>query len=170
MNIPTFETERLLLRELRAEDLDDYARMSADADTMQYLGSGQTLDRAGAWRTLAFFLGHWQMNGFGMWAVVEKASGRFLGRVGFHQPEGWHGFEIGWMIDREQWGRGFATEAAKACLGRAVPDYNQRHVISLIHPDNAPSIRVAEKIGESPEGEITLNDVRVLVYGIELRE
>lgn len=168
MQIPTLETERLCLRELRDDDLDDYARMCADAETMRYLGDGETLDRAGAWRSLAFFRGHWELRGFGLWAVVEKASGRFVGRVGFHQPQGWHGFEIGWMIDRDCWGRGFATEAARACLERALPEYNQRHVISLIHPANAASIRVAEKLGETREGEIELNGNRVLVYGIEL--
>lgn len=169
MEIPHIHTERLLLREFRESDHDAYARIHGDAETMQYIGNGEPLDRKVAWRSLAFFLGHWQLRGFGMWAVEEKATREFIGQVGYHQPDGWPGFEIGWTIDRRRWGRGFATEAAKAALELA-PAFGQRHVISLIQPGNEASIRVAEKIGESFEREIELDGKRVLVYGIELRE
>lgn len=169
MTIPTFDTDRLLLRELRETDLDDFARLSADEETMRYIGKGETLDRAGTWRSIAFFLGHWQLRGFGMWAVVEKTTQRLIGRVGFYQPEGWPGFELGWLIDRDRWGQGFATEAARACLARATSDYGKRHVISLIRPENAASIRVAEKIGETFQREDSLGDLPVLVYGIDLK-
>jgi RimJ/RimL family protein N-acetyltransferase len=168
MQIPRLETDRLLLRELRESDFDNYARIHGDAETVRYLGSDGPLDRKTAWRSLAFFLGHWALRGFGMWAVQEKAAGTFVGRVGFHQPEGWPGFEIGWTIDRGCWGRGYATEAAKAALPLALSRYGRRHVISVIHPDNAASIRVAEKIGESFEREWELNGNGVLIYGMEL--
>lgn len=170
MQIPQLETDRLLLREFRKADYDDYARIHGDPETVRYLGNGEPLDRKMAWRSLAFFAGHWQLRGFGMWAVVEKETGAFVGRVGFHQPEGWPGFEIGWTIDRRRWGRGYATEAAQAALRLALPEYGQRHVISLIHPENAASIRVAEKIGETFEREYDLNGMRVLIYGVELSE
>lgn len=165
--VPVLETSRLVLRELRNADLDDYAQICADDEVMRFLG-GKPLSRSEAWRGLAFFLGHWQLRGFGMWGVVEKATHRLIGRIGFHQPEEWPGFEIGWMIDRRVWGQGLATEGAGAILELAAPNYGQQHVISLIHPDNAASIRVAEKLGETLEGETDLNGTRVLVYGIEL--
>jgi len=170
MQIPHLQTNRLLLREFRESDHDAYARIHGDPETMRYIGTGEPLDRKTAWRSLAFFLGHWQLRGFGMWAVEDKATGEFIGRVGYYQPDGWPGFELGWTIDRRHWGRGFATEAAKAALKVALPAFGRRHVISLIQPGNAASIRVAEKIGETFEREIDLDGKRVLVYGIELSE
>ena len=170
MEIPTLDTPRLVLRELRTTDLDDYARTCADPRVMRYLGAGKPLSRAESWRHLAFFLGHWQLRGFGMWAVVDKATGKLIGRIGFHQPEGWPGFEIGWTIDRQCWGQGFATEGARAALRLAVGTYGQQHVISLIHPENTASIRVAEKIGESLEGENEISGTKVLRYGVNLEE
>lgn len=166
-DVPVIETPRLMLRELRPADFDDYARMCADGETMRYLG-GEALSAADAWRSLAFFLGHWQLRGFGMWGVVERATDRLIGRIGFHQPEGWPGFEIGWLIERELWGQGLATEGARAVLDLAGPRYGRTHVISLIHPENRGSIRVAEKLGEALEGETELKGTRVLVYGITL--
>jgi RimJ/RimL family protein N-acetyltransferase len=166
-DVPVLETSRLILRELGESDLDDYAHICADPEVMRYVG-GKPLTRSEAWRSLAFFLGHWRLRGYGMWAVVNRETGRFIGRIGFHRPEGWPGFEIGWLIGRDSWGQGLATEGARAVLNLAVPRYGQTHVISLIQPENSASIRVAEKIGECREGETDLNGVRVLIYGVEL--
>ncbi len=168
MIVPVIETPRLLLREFSNEDFEGYARICADPHMMQYIGEGRPLLREEAWRSLAFFLGHWRLRGFGLWAVVEKSSRQFIGRIGFYQPDGWPGFELGWFVDRRVWGRGLATEGAKAVLPLASSTYGQSHVISLIHPENAASIRVAEKIGETYEGETTINEKIVLVYGIDV--
>jgi RimJ/RimL family protein N-acetyltransferase len=168
MEIPTLQTPRLLLRELREADLDEYARICGDAETMRFLGEGKPLSRSEAWRQLAFLVGHWQLRGFGLWAVVDKATGGFVGRIGFFQPEGWPGFEIGWVVDRQCWGQGIATEAARHLLPLALSTYGENHVISLIHPDNGASIRVAEKIGETLEGQAEVNGNQVHVYGIQL--
>ena len=166
MRVPVLETPRLVLRELRADDFDNYARMCADAEVVRYIGSGQPLSRQEAWRSMAFFMGHWHLRDYGMWAVIDKTTNQFIGRIGFHQPEGWFGFEIGWLIDRECWGQGFATEGARAILQLAKPTFGQTRVFSLIHPENAASIRVAEKIGESFVGETELNGTRVLIYAV----
>lgn len=166
MQIPHITTDRLLLREYRDSDHEPYAAMCADAETMRFLGDGSTISREQAWRSLAFMAGHWQLRGFGMWAVEERATGEFIGRVGFLQPDGWPGFEIGWTIDRRRWGQGFATEAAKAVLPRAFSEYGQTHVISLIRPENLASIRVAEKLGETREREMDFHGAPVLVYGV----
>ena len=100
-------------------------------------------------------MGHWQMRGYGHWAVEEKASGRMIGRIGFLNPEGWPGFEIGWTLASHAWGKGYATEGGKRALAYAFKELDQRHVISLIHPDNKPSMRVAERLGEKLEGTRT---------------
>lgn len=70
--MPTLETDRLILRLFRETDLDAYSEMCADPDVMRYIGVGQPLSRSEAWRNMAMILGHWQLRGYGLWAVVEK--------------------------------------------------------------------------------------------------
>jgi RimJ/RimL family protein N-acetyltransferase len=162
----TLETERLLLRMFREEDLDAYAAICADPEVMRYLGEGKPLGRAEAWRQMAMILGHWALRGFGLWAVEERATGALLGRIGFFQPEGWPGFELGWMLRRQSWRKGYATEGARRALAHAFTGMGRDHVISLIHPANAGSIRVAERLGETLERRAELFGHAVLVYGI----
>jgi RimJ/RimL family protein N-acetyltransferase len=161
-------TERLELRRWREDDLDEYAAMTADPDVVRYLG-GATFDRVAAWRQIALFIGHRELRGWTSSAVVERSSGRLIGRGGLWQPEGWPGVEVGWILGRAAWGQGYATE-----LGQAVRDYafgslGVAQLISVIHPDNAASIRVAEKIGSTFEGEFDLNGQRCLLYGQDNR-
>ena len=161
------ETDRLRLRMWREDDLDPYAEMCADPEVMRYLGDGGVMTRWEAWRSIAFFMGHWQMRGYGHWAVEEKATSRMIGRIGFLNPEGWPGFEIGWTLARQAWGKGYASEGAKTALQYAFDQLDQPHVISLIAPANTRSIRVAERLGERLEGSTRLLDRwDVLVYGI----
>jgi RimJ/RimL family protein N-acetyltransferase len=159
------ETERLIMRMWREEDFEAYASLCADPDVMRYLG-GKPFDRTEAWRHMAMMIGHWHLLGYGHWAVEEKASGRFLGRLGFLNPAGWPGFELGWTLGKEFWGRGYATEGARRALAYAFTELDRDHVISCIHPDNAPSIRVAKRLGEKLEGEAEILGTRVLVYGV----
>jgi RimJ/RimL family protein N-acetyltransferase len=166
MNGPLLETDRLKLRMWREQDFEPYAEMCADPEIMRYLG-GKTLNRLEAWRHMAFLIGHWDLLGYGHWAVEEKASGAFAGRVGFLNPADWPGFEIGWTLGRNFWGKGYATEAARRALEFGFDDLNRRHVISLIHPDNKASIRVAERLGEKLEGNTELLGHDVLIYGID---
>lgn len=166
----TLETERLTLRMFRGDDLDSYAKICADPEVTRYLGDGQTLTRAEAWRQMAFIVGHWHLRGYGLWAVEEKASGALVGRIGFLNPEGWPGFEIGWTLGRKYWGKGYATEGARRALRYAFTELDHEHVISLIHPDNQPSIRVAERLSEKLEGRTELFDHEILIYGISRSE
>jgi RimJ/RimL family protein N-acetyltransferase len=92
---PELDTERLRLRALRLDDLDAYARMYSNPDVMRFLESGVPLDRAAAFRSMATHLGHWQLRGYGQWALEERATGAFVGRAGLWQPEGWPGLEVG---------------------------------------------------------------------------
>jgi RimJ/RimL family protein N-acetyltransferase len=169
MNGPVLETDRLRLRMWRVEDFEPYEEMCADPEVMRYLG-GKTLNRLEAWRHMAFLIGHWDLLGYGHWAVEEKASGSFAGRVGFLNPAGWPGFEIGWTLGRSFWGKGYATEAARRALQFAFDELDRSHVISLIHPDNKSSIRVAERLGEKREGNTELLGHDVLIYGIDRPE
>ena len=162
----TLRTERLVLRMFREDDLDEYAALAGDPEVTRYLGDGSTLGRADAWRQMAMILGHWQLRGYGMWAVEESATGRLAGRIGFFNPEGWPGFELGWTLAREFWGRGYATEGAGRALEYGFNEMGREHVISLIRPANLPSIRVAERLGERREATVELQGAPALVYGI----
>ena len=122
--------------------------------------------RLEAWRHLAYLIGHWQLRGYGHWAVEERSSGKMIGRLGFFNPEGWPGFEIGWTLSRESWGKGYATEGARRALHHAFTEMGRDHVISLIHPENKASIRVAERLGEKVEGKTEIVGIGVLIYGI----
>jgi RimJ/RimL family protein N-acetyltransferase len=166
MNPVTLETDRLILRMWRLEDFEPYAKMCADPEIMRYLG-GRTFDRLEAWRHMAFIVGHWDLLGYGHFAVEEKSSGKFAGRIGFLNPAGWPAFEIGWTLGSEFWGKGYATEGARRALQYAFNELDKDHVISLIHPENKASIRVAERLGEKPEGKTELMGHDVLIYGID---
>src|SRR4029450_7213708 len=163
----TLETERLRLRMFRDTDLDAHAAMSADPEVMRYLGAtGEPPPRVEAWRQMAMFLGHWQMRGYGVWAVEERASGTLIGRIGLFYPEGWPGLECIWTLARGAWGKGYPPERARRALAYAFTELGQAHVISLIRPGNTASIRVAERVGETLEGRMTLFGTEALVYGI----
>lgn len=148
------ETPRLLLRPFRNADLDAYAAMCADAEVMRYIGSGDPVGRDMAWRQMAGFLGHWVLRGHGMWAVEERASGRLIGRAGFLDPEGWPGAELGWLLAREAWGHGYATEAARAALDCGRRALGLGALISLIRPDNRRSAALATRLGATHEKTI----------------
>jgi RimJ/RimL family protein N-acetyltransferase len=131
----------------------------------RYLGDGKPLSRIDAWRSLAAVLGHWQLRGYGLWAVEERATGAFVGRIGCYFPVGWPGFEVGWTLRRSSWGKGYATEGARVAMRYAFEELGQQQVISLIQPGNLRSRRVAERLGESLEGRTEVNG-EALVYGI----
>lgn len=158
------ETPRLVLRQFVESDVGPLARMYGDAESMRYIGAGATASREETWRAIGGMLGHWLLRGYGMWAVEERETGSMVGRVGFIDPEGWPGFELGWMIERSRWGRGYAPEAATAALKFARDVLRKERVISLIRPANAASIRVAEKIGSRHDGSLQLFEEEALVY------
>ena len=160
------ETDRLLLRQFRDSDLDALARMSSDPDVMRYIGEGKVQHRDDAWRAMAQHLGHWQLRGYGNWAAVEKASGECVGRIGLWNPEGWPGLEVGWLLARSHWGRGLATEGGRAACDWAFATLGADRLISVIHPDNTASIRVAERLGETFERHFELRGTPVLIYGM----
>jgi RimJ/RimL family protein N-acetyltransferase len=164
--IPTLETERLVLRPFREDDFEAHAAMAADPLGVRYLRDGTTLDRLDAWRTFAIVFGHWELRGYGLWALARRGDDRMIGRVGFINPEGWPGFEIGWTLARSEWGNGYATEAARRALAYAFDVMGREKVISVIHPENAASIRVAERIGERFERIELVKGEERLIYSI----
>lgn len=156
-------TERLELRRWREDDLDQYALIAADPVVTRYLGG--PFDRATAWRQIAIFMGHREMRGWTSSAVIERSSGRVVGRGGLWQPEGWPGLEVGWILHPSVWGRGYATELGQAVRDHAFGVLHVPHLISVIDRDNAASIRVAERIGSRFERDYDLNGTPHVIYG-----
>jgi RimJ/RimL family protein N-acetyltransferase len=142
---PTLETERLILRPPVAEDFDAWADFIADEEAARFLGGAQ--DRIGAWRIASTMTGAWVIRGFSMFSVIEKATGRWVGRLGPWQPEGWPGTEVGWGIVRDAWGKGYATEGAAAAIDWAFDAFGWDEVIHTIEAANVNSQRVAQRLG-----------------------
>ncbi len=165
--IPTLTTNHLILRDFRADDLEPYMGMVGDREVMRFIGTGVTLDRMNSFHSMASILGHWALRGYGLWAVEEQATGKLVGRIGFYNPEGWPGLEIGWMLGRDHWGKGYATEGAQACLEWGFGEQGMRDIISCIQPKNAGSIAVAERLGQRLLREDRLQGIPVLIYGMD---
>ncbi|MGQ0741858.1 MAG: GNAT family N-acetyltransferase [Alphaproteobacteria bacterium] len=146
--IPCIETERLILREWREEDILPAIGFMADPEVARYtVGSPQAaLD---AWRGLNVIVGHWQIRGYGFWAVERKEDGKLVGRAGLWNPEGWPGMEVGWTLGREFWGKGYATEAARAAMNYAFTNFPIEKLLSVIHVDNRRSQMLAGRLGET---------------------
>ena len=144
------ESKRLLLRQFTDGDWQDLHRYFSDPEAM-FFTHGRALSEGETWRVMCSMIGHWQVRGYGPYAVEEKSSGSVLGTVGFWYPNDWPDPEIKWGLARQSWGQGFATEAATLvhAAGREhLPDFA---LISLIHDDNKASIGVARAIGAQRE-------------------
>jgi RimJ/RimL family protein N-acetyltransferase len=144
------ETPRLLMRLPLMEDFDAWAEHVADEEAARFLGGPQP--RGAAWRGFMTMAGSWHLMGFAMFSVIEKSTGRWVGRIGPWQPEGWPGTEVGWSIVRDRWRLGYATEAATAAIDWAFDELGWHDVIHVIDPDNIPSQAVARKLGSRNRG------------------
>ena len=147
---PTLETERLTLRPTAVEDFDAWAAFMADAEAARFIGGQQA--RSTAWRGFCSMAGAWALYGYGMFSVIEKSTGQWVGRLGPWTPEGWPGTEVGWGIVRQAWGKGYATEGAAAAIDWAFDHLGWTDVIHCIDPENVASQRVAERLGSTNLG------------------
>jgi RimJ/RimL family protein N-acetyltransferase len=147
---PTLETERLLLRPPAAGDFDAWAAVMADPEVARYIGGLQS--RHGAWRGFLTMVGAWQIQGFGMFSLIEKATGQWVGRVGPWFPVDWPGTEVGWTLPRSAWGKGYATEAATVAIDWAFDTLGWTEVIHSIDPANGASKHVAMRLGSTLRG------------------
>ena len=144
---PTLETDRLILRAPRQEDFEPWAAFSADSEAMRHLGGAQA--RAMAWRGMCTMTGAWTVRGFSMFSVIEKATGRWIGRLGPWQPEEWPGTEVGWGLIRDVHGKGYATEGAAVCVDWAFAALGWDEVIHTIDAANTASQAVARRLGST---------------------
>jgi RimJ/RimL family protein N-acetyltransferase len=138
-------TSRLILRPPRNEDFDAWAAFSDDEVTTRFIGGRQP--RATAWRAMMTMCGAWHMTGIAMFSVIERTTGKWVGRLGPWYPEGWPAEEVGWGIAREHWGKGYASEGAAATMDFAFFVLGWPEVIHCIDENNEASKGVAKKLG-----------------------
>lgn len=148
------ESRRLRLRQWEESDFSGYAQYYADEDNARYVGGQKDPDQA--WRHMALQIGHWQLKGFGYWAVDEKDTHDFVGCVGFWQSPGWPELELGYWLRKEHQGKGYALEACRRCIDFARETLEASSLVSYIDPRNEPSIRLAKRLGAVYEDTIEL--------------
>jgi RimJ/RimL family protein N-acetyltransferase len=172
---PVIDTERLRLRPWRAaDDLPALAALNADADVMRWVAPNRPLRGDESAALLARVEAHWREHGYGLWAVEPREEG--AGCIGFaglavpaFLPAVLPAVEVGWRLDRAWWGRGLATEAARASIAHAFGTLGLRCVVSIIDAGNARSLRVADKLGMRPGRDrlhpVTKRRLRVMELG-----
>ena len=145
------ETPRLRLRRLRHADFEDVFAIASDPEQMRYYPRPKTRDEVRAW--LDWNLSLYERHGFGTWAVETAPDRRFAGYCGIRPVtvDGSDEFELAWQIRKTYWNRGLGTEAAGLAADLAFTRFDLTRLVALIHPDNAPSRRVAEKLGMREE-------------------
>jgi len=155
---PVIETPRLKLRQWHSADIAPYTAMLADSATARFITvDGKAVeDGMTGWRHTVVMAGHWAIHGAGMFAVEEKHSGTFVGRVGPWFPPAWPDFEIGWGITSHAQGKGYATEAARAAIDWAFATFEIAQVIHCIDRENVASQGVARRLGATRQREIDL--------------
>jgi RimJ/RimL family protein N-acetyltransferase len=156
---PRIETERLILRPWCASDIAQNTAMLSDPGTARFITPDRkpvTTELKG-WRNAAVIAGHWALHGFGMFAVEERASGRYVGRVGPWNPPEWPGFEVGWGIAKECRGRGYAVEAARAAIDWVFANFAVDRIVHCIDPINLASQGVAKRLGAVIEGQASMD-------------
>lgn len=167
--IPTIETERLSLRPHTVEDFEDYQAMWSDEAVVRFIG-GAPSTREQAWARLLRVAGMWHHLGFGFLAIEEKQSGRFVGEAGFldmkrdMKPITTEGtLEAGWALLPAAQGRGYATEALRALIAWAENHFPSKPISCIVAPENAASLRVAEKLGFRAAGRANYHGEVILL-------
>jgi RimJ/RimL family protein N-acetyltransferase len=163
MTVPlTIETERLTLRQFAHDDWRAMHEHYSDVECTRFT-FGRALTEGESWRAVASMLGHWQLRGYGPYALVENASAAVLGTAGLWYPNDWPEPEIKWALLRKAWGKGYAQEAARAVQGMAVRELGAPP-ISLIGVDNLASIKVALAVGAKLERQILFRGNPFSIY------
>lgn len=167
MTGPVIETARLTLRPTAMEDFPRWAELMADPQASRFIGGPQPV--ATAWRGFMTMAGAWSLTGVAMFSLIERSSGRWLGRIGPWTPLEWPGPEVGWALHPEAQGQGYGVEAAAAAMDYACDVLGWDDVIHSIDPENTPSIRLAQRLGSTNRGPGRLpepfTEVRVDLWG-----
>lgn len=161
VQIPRLETDRLSLRAPRLADFDAHGALLA-TERARYLGG--PFDAVTAWRDFGADVGSWVLHGFGYWSIEERGSGAFVGVAGLSKPSYFPEREVGWILQADFEGRGYAFEAARAAIDYAFRTLGWPTLVSYIDHDNARSIALAERLGARPDPDAARPEPIDLVY------
>jgi ribosomal-protein-alanine N-acetyltransferase len=167
-DLHSIETDRLRLRRLRGSDVDNLAALFADPNVMRYVGNGQPCDRAETEKALVSITAHWHRHGFGRWAVEEKGSREFVGYGGLRSLFGTP--EVVYHLATRHWGKGYATEMARAFLKFGFDEKRFYRIVAIAKPANTASIQVMKKLGMHFEMQTRYYDIEVIQYAITADE
>ena len=158
------DTERLYLRPMTMRDADDLVALHSDPEVSQFMPA---FDREEAIERLRLDARDWTEYGHGLFAVLASDGSGFLGRVALKYWPQFDEAEVGWVLRREAWGHGYATEAARACADWGLREFDYPYLTAMIRADNERSIRVAERLGMTPRRDDLLFDMPVVVYSVD---
>ncbi len=169
-------TDRLVLRRWRAEDREPFAAINADPEVMRFIGTGAVLGRGLSDDLIVRFEREWEERGFGLWALSARddVEERLLGFCGLtvpmFLPSVLPAVEVGWRLAREAWGRGYATEAARAAVAFGFEEHAIEEILAIVDPENERSLRVCAKLGMTgrPDRTHPATRKRVRVLGVRL--
>lgn len=160
------ETPRLRLRRLGPTDLDEFVALHVDPEVTQFV---RPLDHGAAKERLDRDESEWRQRGHGLLAILDRRDNAFLGRCGLKYWPQFDETEIGWVLRRNAWGHGYATESGRACIEWGFSEFDMPYLTAMISPRNIRSIRVAERLGLAPlRNDVLLGDP-VVVYGLDRR-
>jgi ribosomal-protein-alanine N-acetyltransferase len=157
-------TSRLRLRPLCADDLDELVRLQSDPEVMRYISTGRLRSREECAAALASVLEHWERQGYGIWAMLERDTGAWAGQVGLRYHDDRREAELLYALHKEFWGRGLTTEAAEACVRYGFEVIGLPHLFAVAWPENAASRRVMEKLGMRYQQTAPFNGVTAVWY------
>jgi len=166
--MPEIKTERLLLRMFRPDDLDNLAGLFSDPEVMRYVGDGQTVNREETAKALQSIIKHWETHGFGRWAAVDRVTNEFVGFGGLRSLLGTP--EVVYHFATAHWGKGLATELARASLRFGFEERSFDRIVAIAKPKNQASIHVMEKLGMHYEMHTSYYSIEVIQYEIRREE
>jgi ribosomal-protein-alanine N-acetyltransferase len=170
-SIPELRTDRLVLRAIQPEDVEMYyQRLFADPEVMRFLPGGEPLPRERLDGLVERSRAHWEQHGYGVWVVCDGGDGEIRGQCGLRYVDEVDETEILYAYSRSSWGRGLATEAARATLAFGFEQSSLQRIVAYAVPDNAASTRVMEKLGMHREGTDRLWDMDLVRYAIGRKE
>jgi RimJ/RimL family protein N-acetyltransferase len=158
------DTERLYLRPMTMHDVDDLLALHSEPEVREFMGA---VDRDELVDRVRRADAEWREYGHGMFVALASDDGRFLGRIGLKYWPQFEETEVGWALRREEWGHGFATEAARACVDWGFREFDYPYLTAMIRADNTRSMRVAERLGMTARREDVLFDIPVIVHSVD---
>jgi ribosomal-protein-alanine N-acetyltransferase len=159
------ETQRLRMRPVEPQDLEDFFELYSDSRVMRFMGAPAN-DRADTQAPLDRMLDHWQSHGFGIFVMLQKPQNTFVGRCGIKPLPDESDIELLYTLKFDYWGQGLATEAARATLGWALGHTELQRIVTAVDPSNVRSVNVLQKCGLQHEGAYDYNGTPAELYAI----